>query len=39
VKIKGHISDISSIQDEIHKMMKQITENETNGKLAFFKEY
>ena len=39
VKIKGHISDISSIQDEIHKMMKKITENETNGKLAFFKEY
>jgi hypothetical protein len=39
VKIKGHISDISSILDEIHKMMKKITENETNGKLAFFKEY
>jgi O-acetyl-ADP-ribose deacetylase (regulator of RNase III) len=32
VKIKGHISDISSIQDEIRKIMKKITENEIKGK-------
>ena len=32
VKIKGHNSDISSIQDEIRKIMKKITENEIKGK-------
>ena len=32
VKIKGHNSDISNIQDEIRKIMKKITENEIKGK-------
>ena len=33
VKIKGHIADISSIQEEIRKILKDITENESKGKL------
>ena len=34
VKIKGHITDISTVQEEIRKMLKDITEKESKGKLA-----
>ncbi len=34
VKIKGHTDDISFVQEEIRKMLKDITENEPKGKLA-----
>ena len=34
IKIKGHISDVSNIQEEIHKLLKEISENEVKGKLV-----
>ena len=34
VIIKGHIDDISNIQEEIRKILKDITENESKGKCS-----
>ena len=32
IKIKGHIGDVSVVQEEIHKILKEIIENEPKGK-------
>ena len=32
IKIKGHIDDVAVVQEEIHKILKEIIENEPKGK-------
>jgi O-acetyl-ADP-ribose deacetylase (regulator of RNase III) len=36
VKIKGHFDDVSTVQEEIRTILKDITENEPKGKLAIW---